>query len=1552
MAPLNPPRCRRARRSVSPPFPCPSATPMPRQTHRRRADAVGWLRALFPDLPAQASDDDLHAALASGRLLCALLRRLCPGALLDDASTDNVGRFRAAVARMGVPTFSAYDLETGQMTAVITCILALKDRFASRIAEDQSSTFMARCDSEGSRRHMEAKLQRVLTSPVMSEPSSPLLGADLYSPSRVFQLKQGYSDPPGCRISDLMKSTSLENAPTQSLLGVVNSILDESIERKNGQIPYRIACFLRKVIVEIERRISTQAGHIRNQNNLIKSREEKYQSRIRVLEALAAGASRQTHVEKDKPEDRGQLAEEDMDRLMKYEEDLLRLMKEKEDMVRLLKEKDDMVRLLKEKEEMVRFLKEKEDMVDLDQNRVEDTQRIVDENKDRLLKNKDDTIVRLTREKEDVVRLLKEKEYVIRLMKEKEDMVGLKNVTVDDTQRTIDQNKDRLLKEKDDIVVRLTKEKEDMVRLLKEKEDMIRLMKEKDMVGLKNVTVEDTQRTIDENKDRLVKEKDDIVVRLTKEKDGIIVRLTKEKEDMVRLLKEKEDLIRVMKEKEDMINLERGKIDDRKVNIDDDRDRLIKENNDILVRLTREKEEVTNLLKEKEDVIRLMKEEEDMFLSMKEGEDKSDLNKGINAESRKQSTAEGADMSIKEKGDIIRLMKEDYSNSIMKLKQEIESLRSSNDESSKLMKEKEDYSNSIMKLKQEIESLRSSNEESSKLMKEKEDYSNSIMKLKQEIESLRSSNVERSKLMKEKEDYSNSIMKLKQEIESLRSSNEESSKLLETKKEDIGKLLTDKEANKNIILQLRQQLEATKKLHETQTQQLETKAAQVNKELEQKIKEVELMLENSTKRRRELEQLSESRIQFWKQKEVVVKQFVSLQIKNSQDLRLSSVSVRDEILNCQKRWFEELAGLGQNLKVVTNAAEKYHSALAENRKLFNEIQELKGNIRVYCRIRPFRPWEDEKSTSVEYIGDNGEMILSNPTKKGKEGGKNFTFNKVFGPKTTQDMVFKDIQPLIRSVLDGYNVCIFAYGQTGSGKTYTMMGPENATENEWGVNYRALNDLFNISHDRRDTIKYELGVQMVEIYNEQIRDLLGSGGSQKKYPSYSRLCFHYTKVPNCARNDGIRWPISTMMEFNPLLFSDITDVKKPLLFLNLHTLGIQNTTQPNGLAVPDATMCPVHSTSHVIELMQTGHNNRSMSATALNERSSRSHSVVTIHVQGQDLKTGNNLRGALHLVDLAGSERVDRSAVTGDRLKEAQHINKSLAALGDVIFSLSQKNAHVPYRNSKLTQVLQTALGGHAKTLMFVQVNPDVSSYTETLSTLKFAERVSGVELGVARTNKEGKDVKELMDQLSLLKDTISKKDEEIDRLQLLNTSTSRFKSMKHSSSSPGMTSLGKAASVGSGAASDLDNFSDTSDRPSEAGSMLSTDDTRQLGQSSADPEISAPGDIDSDGRLSDVSDGGILGGAETDSSVNNMVDQEQEKRSSAAKERLTKAVNRVQKLTVPKVGQASSLRAKPRDPSAPKPSVRPQVHEEVLALKQLPQQELVALQNEDHRSSV
>lgn len=556
--------------------------------------------------------------------------------------------------------------------------------------------------------------------------------------------------------------------------------------------------------------------------------------------------------------------------------------------------------------------------------------------------------------------------------------------------------------------------------------------------------------------------------------------------------------------------------------------------------------------------------------------------------------------------------------------------------------------------------------------------------------------------------------------------------------------------------------------------------------------------------------------------------------------------VKNEVIKTKRGYLEEFKYFGMKLKGLAEAAENYHVVLTENRKLYNEVQDLKGNIRVYCRVRPFLSGQSQNHTTIEFVGDDGELVVSNPLKQGKESRRLFKFNKVFGQAASQEEIFLDTQPLIRSVLDGYNVCIFAYGQTGSGKTYTMSGPSLLSKSDWGVNYRALHDLFHISQSRRSSIVYEVEVQMVEIYNEQVRDLLSSNGPQKR-------------------------------------------------------LGIWNTTQPNGLAVPDASMHSVNSMTDVLELMNIGSMNRATSATALNERSSRSHSVLSIHVRGTELKTNTLLRGCLHLVDLAGSERVDRSEATGDRLKEAQHINKSLSALGDVIFALAQKTPHVPYRNSKLTQLLQSSLGGQAKTLMFVQLNPDVASYSETVSTLKFAERVSGVELGAARSNKEGRDVRELMEQLASLKDANARKDEEIERLQFLKADHNGAKlgivSPRHGSSSPRRHSIGtprlgtrlsgaRSFRASEKAASDMDNCSEYSDKNSEAGSHQSMDDFRNKPSSlrlklasedtsqnlNEDIELLKFGDADSEERLSDISDGGLSMGTETDGSISSIVE--------------------------------------------------------------------------------
>lgn len=703
------------------------------------------------------------------------------------------------------------------------------------------------------------------------------------------------------------------------------------------------------------------------------------------------------------------------------------------------------------------------------------------------------------------------------------------------------------------------------------------------------------------------------------------------------------------------------------------------------------------------------------------------------------------------------------------------------------------------------------------------------------------------------------IMKKLQQIKIEKAKMEEKEKLQE---QDLIRLMEDNDHYKMQISSLDTELESSKHAHEKDRLQLEAQLEQTRVESENKILELQCLLSESTKKVQELEAFSESKLVKLKRRELGYKHFIDSHFGSLQELRISSESIRQEVMRTKEIYVEELSHFGFNLKGLVDAAQNYHTVLEENRKLYNQVQDLKGNIRVYCRIRPFLPGQSQKLTTIEYIGENGELVVTNPSKLGKDSHRLFKFNKVFAPAVTQEEVFRDTQPLIRSVLDGYNVCIFAYGQTGSGKTYTMSGPSMSSVENWGVNYRALNDLFNISQSRKSSIAYEVGVQMVEIYNEQVRDLLCSDTSQKR-------------------------------------------------------LGIWSTTQPNGLAVPDASMHPVKSTANVLELMNIGLMNRAVGATALNERSSRSHSILTVHVRGIDLETNDILRGCLHLVDLAGSERVDRSEATGDRLREAQHINKSLSALGDVIFALAQKSSHVPYRNSKLTQVLQSSLGGQAKTLMFVQLNPDVESYSETISTLKFAERVSGVELGAARNNKEGRGVKELMDQVANLKDTIAKKDEEIGRLRVPKTSGNgerrSVSSTRHSSASPRRQSLGgprtnqisgeRSSKPTQKAASDVDNSSEYSDRQSDTGSQQSLDDFRHhrdffrqsrlavvdadlnLGEDT-DSRATARGsqnpnedvvligfdDADSEERLSDISDGVLSMGTETDGSINSIVE--------------------------------------------------------------------------------
>lgn len=350
----------------------------------------------------------------------------------------------------------------------------------------------------------------------------------------------------------------------------------------------------------------------------------------------------------------------------------------------------------------------------------------------------------------------------------------------------------------------------------------------------------------------------------------------------------------------------------------------------------------------------------------------------------------------------------------------------------------------------------------------------------------------------------------------------------------------------------------------------------------------------------------------------------------------------------------------------------------QRRKLFNTIQELRGNIRVFCRVRPAKEG-GTKGRVVEFpnanVGDHGRIALA---------GKQFEFDRVFQPSASQQEVYDETAGAVASVLDGYNVCVFAYGQTGSGKTFTMDG----VDKDRGVNYRALRCLFDTAGEREVHSTVAISVSMVEIYNETLRDLIHRGGSSSQSP----------KLEICKD---------------------------------------ASSASATAVHVPNLTEVTVRSTEQVWDMIREGSKNRSKGRTDMNEHSSRSHLIVRVVVECEDTATNLRMRGVLNLVDLAGSERVSRSNASGDRLKEAQYINKSLSSLGDVFCALTKAQySHVPFRNSKLTHLLQDSIGGDSKTLMFVNVSSDESDAAETLSSLRFAERVSKVQLGSGKKNVE------------------------------------------------------------------------------------------------------------------------------------------------------------------------------------------------------------------------
>jgi len=300
--------------------------------------------------------------------------------------------------------------------------------------------------------------------------------------------------------------------------------------------------------------------------------------------------------------------------------------------------------------------------------------------------------------------------------------------------------------------------------------------------------------------------------------------------------------------------------------------------------------------------------------------------------------------------------------------------------------------------------------------------------------------------------------------------------------------------------------------------------------------------------------------------------------------------------------------------------------------------------------------------------DHEVMTVNGQTVNLKQGPDShaFSFDRVFDTAATQSAIYSEVSGLVQSALDGYIACIFAYGQTGAGKTYTMQGTHEAE----GLIPRSLEAVFQASEDMRSRgWNWSVQVSIMEVYNETLRDLLDVGASGGTL---------HNIVPDAE------W----------------------------------------GHVVTGMTFAHVTSIFELTTLMDKAAKRRAVGATSMNNTSSRSHMVVSLFLKGVNTALGKTAHGALHLVDLAGSERLDKSGVVGDRLKETLNINKSLSSLAGVFAARSQGQTHIPFRNSKLTHLLEPCLSGRGKTLMLVHVKANQSSGPESLCSLRFAKVVS------------------------------------------------------------------------------------------------------------------------------------------------------------------------------------------------------------------------------------
>jgi kinesin family protein C1 len=518
---------------------------------------------------------------------------------------------------------------------------------------------------------------------------------------------------------------------------------------------------------------------------------------------------------------------------------------------------------------------------------------------------------------------------------------------------------------------------------------------------------------------------------------------------------------------------------------------------------------------------------------------------------------------------------------------------------------------------------------------------------------------------------------------------------------EMHSFLEDEVKRKNgIISQLEGTVASLKKMIEKE----EVRALDFKAKFESTLKELEAANETQHQLENKLSQAEEQLQKDAEFKEEVIHKnkkssaSVKAMEKDRQNLNERLKQIEIELAKTREERDHAIIRLGTSDKREDELFEKLLESDRVRRELHARVMYLSGNIRVFVRVRPPIPGEEENCTEDDKhfrFGGNGGLTGQINTKYGSDdptknlleviepkkdrGGLSerrkkwtFGFDQIYDPSCDQRDVWEGCEPLIQSAIDGFNVTIFAYGQTGSGKTYTMLGDSTRSDSE-GIISRAVRKLFDskakIEELSRGEKQVFLSVELLEIYNENVRDLL----SASKQDTFLKI----------VANEAV-----------------------------------------------GSTHLPVNSEMDVFKVLEMAQKRRCVKATASNATSSRSHMLFTIvfNVQSKD---GTAQTGKLHVCDLAGSERLGKSGannVGGALLNETKHINLSLSTLSNVIEKLQAGDSNVPFRESKLTSLLQNSLGGNSKTLCIVCANPLQAHFHETLCSLRFAAKINKVDL--------------------------------------------------------------------------------------------------------------------------------------------------------------------------------------------------------------------------------